>query len=146
MIFFRMNFSINFKAIKILAIIFLIIVVLISFFIGKITERLKNSSREKKSRKDAIKRSRAVLGGQFAEQIAPLLPNFPCNPGDARFVGKPVDFIAFPGVAEGKPIEEILFIEVKTGEAKLSGREKEIRNLIENGKVRYAEYRFSADK
>lgn len=118
---------------------------LAAFFIGKLCEKIRNSSKEKEMRKDAVKRSRAVLGGQFAEQIAPFLPGFPCNPADARFVGKPVDFIAFPGLAEGKPIEEILIVEVKTGNSKLSAREKEIRDLVEKGKVRYAEYHFSSD-
>ena len=70
----------------------------------------------------------------------------PCNAADVRFVGKPVDFVAFPGMAEGKSIEEILLIEVKTGSSKLSEREKEIRELCKRGKVRYVEYYFSADK
>ncbi|MGP1459297.1 MAG: Holliday junction resolvase-like protein [Treponema sp.] len=30
----------------------------------------------------------------------------PCNPADARFVGKPVDFIAFPGAADGRTVLE----------------------------------------
>ena len=34
-----------------------------------------------------IKTSRAVLGGQFSEQIAPYLPDFPYNPADCRFIG-----------------------------------------------------------
>ena len=100
----------------------------------------------KSSRNDAVKRSRAVLSGQITEQISPFLPDFPCSAADVRFVGKPVDFIAFPGMTEGKKIEEVLIIEVKTGTSQLSSREKEIKELIENGKVRYMEYYFSADK
>ena len=96
----------------------------------------------KAGRADAVKRSRAVLSGQLAEQIAPFLPDFPCNPADARFVGKPVDFIAFPGAADGKCIAEILFIEVKSGTAALSEREKEIKAAVSAGKVRYVEYRI----
>lgn len=131
--------------IKIFATAAVIVLVLASFLAGKLSEKIRSSSKEKEMRKDAVKRSRAVLGGQFAEQIAPFLPDFPCNPADARFVGKPVDFIAFPGLAEGKPVEEILIVEVKTGNSKLSAREKEIRGLVEKGKVRYAEYHFSSD-
>lgn len=117
-----------------------------SFLLGKITEKVKIHSKIKKGRTDAVKRSRAVLGGQMAEQIAPFLPNFPCNAADIRFIGKPVDFLAFPGMAEGKSIEEVLLIEIKTGKSQLSGREKEIKSLVERGKVRYVEYHFSADK
>lgn len=117
-----------------------------SFLLGKITEKVKIHSKIKKGRTDAVKRSRAVLGGQMAEQIAPFLPDFPCNAADIRFIGKPVDFLAFPGMAEGKSIEEVLLIEIKTGKSQLSGREKEIKSLVERGKVRYVEYHFSADK
>ena len=96
-------------------------------------------------RSDAIKRSRSVLGGQLAEQIAPFLPGFPCHPGDARFIGKPVDFIAFPGMTEDNTVHEILLIEVKTGKSTLSSREKEIRRAVSEGRVRYVEYRADGD-
>lgn len=92
-------------------------------------------------RSDAIKRSRSVIGGQLAEQVAPFLPGFPCNPGDARFIGKPVDFIAFPGLTEDNKVNEVLLIEVKTGKSNLSGREREIKRAVAEGRVRYVEYR-----
>ncbi|MCR5080016.1 MAG: Holliday junction resolvase [Treponema sp.] len=115
---------------------------IISFILGKLIQKLKDNKLIKKERADAVKRSRAVIGGQFTEQIAPFLPAFPCNAGDARFIGKPVDFIAFPGSAEGKSIEEILLIEVKTGDSRLSEREKQIKAAVENGNVKYVVYRI----
>ena len=48
---------------------------------------------------------------------------------------------AFPGAVDNKPISEILFIEVKSGNSVLSEREKEIKNAVLKGKVRYVEYR-----
>ncbi len=92
-------------------------------------------------RNDAVKRSRAVLSGQMAEQLAPYLPEFPCTPADAHFLGKPVDFIAFTGCAQGKELQEVLFIEVKTGNSKLSEREKELKKAIEEGRCRYVVYK-----
>lgn len=121
------------------------IIIGISFFlgheIGLLHAKLMDKSRIQAERKDAIKKSRAVIGGQVSEQLAPFLPDFPCNFGDVRFVGKPVDFVAFPGAAEGKPIKEILIIEVKTGKANLSKRESEIKEAVKSGHVRYIEYR-----
>ena len=113
------------------------------FYLFKFSLIVKISvhSDRKKDRKDAINRSRAVLSGQMLEQVAPFLPNFPCNPADVRFVGKPIDFVAFPGAVDNKPISEILFIEVKSGNSVLSEREKEIKNAVLKGKVRYVEYR-----
>lgn len=110
--------------------------------IGSVVQKLRDSAGIKKARNDAVKRSRAVLGGQFGEQLAPFLPDFPCNPGDVRFIGKPVDYIAFPGTAEGRGVEEILLIEVKSGTSTLSAREKEIREAVKKGRVRYVEYRI----
>lgn len=110
--------------------------------IGAVVQKLRDSAGIKKARNDAVKRSRAVLGGQFGEQLAPFLPDFPCNPGDARFIGKSVDYIAFPGTAEGRSVEEILLIEVKSGTSALSAREKEIREAVKKGRVRYVEYRI----
>ena len=100
------------------------------------------TKKNQKIRKDAIKRSRAVLGGLAGEQIAPYLPGFPCNPAEVRFVGKPVDYIGFEGAAFGEEIKEILFIEVKTGQSQLSERERQIKNAVESGRVRYVEYRL----
>jgi predicted Holliday junction resolvase-like endonuclease len=95
-------------------------------------------------RDDAVKRSRAVLGGQVAEQLAPYLPDFPCDPSDARFVGKPVDFVCFSGASNGD-VGEIVFVEVKTGGSTLSRTEKSVREAIVAGNVRWVEYRIPTD-
>lgn len=91
-------------------------------------------------RGDAVKRSRAVLGGLAAEQLAPYLPGFPFDPTELRFVGKPVDFIAFVGASRGR-IEEIAFVEVKSGNAALSQVERSLRDAVKEGRVRWVEYR-----
>ena len=107
-----------------------------------IIQTLRLHKKHRQLRSDAIKRSKAVIGGQVLEQVAPFLPDFPCNPADARFIGKPVDFIAFSGLSEDK-VSEVLLIEVKTGHSELSAREKEIRRAVKEGRVRYVEYRIN---
>jgi len=124
--------------------IFMLLLCISLFIIGKkigsAEQRVEFGELLKASRKDAVKRSRAVLSGQLAEQIAPFLKDFPCNPADVRFVGKPLDFIGFPGASDGRGIKEVLFIEVKTGNSVLSPREKEIKEAVRSGNVRYVEY------
>lgn len=120
----------------------LLVAVIFILILALIIQRFRMNSLLKKERQDAVKRSRAVLGGQMIEQVAPFLPDFPCNPADVRFIGKPVDFIGFSGLAENDCVDEVLLIEVKTGDSKLSGREKEIKNAVKNGRVRYVEYKF----
>ena len=124
-----------------LLLIFLMLIFFMGFLFAFLIVKTSVHSDRKKDRKDAINRSRAVLSGQMLEQVAPFLPDFPCNPADVRFVGKPIDFVAFPGAVDNKPISEILFIEVKSGNSVLSEREKEIKNAVLKGKVRYVEYR-----
>lgn len=124
-----------------LLLIFLFLIFFMGFLFAFLIVKTSVHSDRKKDRKDAINRSRAVLSGQMLEQVAPFLPDFPCNPADVRFVGKPIDFVAFPGAVDNKPISEILFIEVKSGNSVLSEREKEIKNAVLKGKVRYVEYR-----
>ena len=117
-----------------LAAICLILIILL------IVQQIRFAMRIKKERQDAINRSRAVIAGQMTEQVAPFLKGFPCNPADARFIGKPVDFVAFPGLMENDEVREVLLIEVKTGTSTLSNREKEVKKAVEQGRVRYIEY------
>ncbi len=91
------------------------------------------------AREDAVKRSRATIGGLVAEQIAPYLPDFPFDLSEVRFIGKPIDFVAFPGASTGE-IREVVLVEVKSGDAKLSAVERSLRAAVERGAVRHVEY------
>ena len=128
----------------ILAVIFLIGIV-IAYTIGFKSGAFRRDKYWQDSlpelRKDAIMKSRAVLGGQFSEQLAPYLPNFNYLPTECRFLGKPVDFIVFKGMDE-KNITEVVFVEAKSGRSKLSPQEKSLKETIEKKKVRWEEYRI----
>lgn len=115
---------------------------LIGLLFGRLISEVKFSKKLKKNREDAVKRSKSVVNGQLLEQIAPILPNFPCNPQDVRFIGKPIDFISFDGISENN-ISEITFIEIKTGNSKLSEREKQIKKVVDEKRIKYIEYRMS---
>ena len=122
----------------------LLIFVIIVLVLLLIIQQIAVSRKLKKIRQDAVKRSNAVKGGQIAEQLAPFLPNFPCNPADGHFLGQPIDYIAFPGLCEKGTADEILLIEVKTNTSQLSSREKEIREAVKSGRIRYIEYRVDS--
>ncbi len=88
-------------------------------------------------RREAITQSRTVLGGKFVEQLAPYLPGFKYDPTEARFIGTPIDLIVFPGLATGNP-REIVIMEIKSGKSgQLSPQQNKIRQLIEDGMVRW---------
>ena len=101
------------------------------------TETLRWEAEIEQARKSAVTQSRAVLGGKFTEQMAPYLPDFKYDPTEARFIGSPIDLIVFPGLAKGDP-QEIVIMEIKTGKtAQLTPVERKIRQLIEEGMVRW---------
>lgn len=122
----------------------LVLVLFIGLSLGRRRGRLEAErgleARVEKEREDAVKRSRAILAGLAAEQLAPWLPGFPFDPGDCRFIGKPVDFLVFRGSSAGA-ISEVVFVEVKSGNAQLNKAEKSLREAVEAGRVRWAEYR-----
>ena len=121
--------------------------IIVAFFlgtkIGQLTASKHLAKEIKTAREDAVKRSRAVLNGQLSEQFAAFFPGFPADPTEIRFVGKPVDFVAFPGLSTGT-VDEVLFVEVKTGNAALSKVERSLRAAVEKKNVRYTEYRIPA--
>ena len=124
----------------ILIFILFFLVLFIGFLIGRYVARKQHEEKIPEIKETAIKQSRAVLSGQFSEQIAPYMPDFPYKPTEARFIGKPVDFIVFKGMDE-KKIEEVVFVEVKTGQSKLNEVEKSLKSTIQDKKVDWYEYR-----
>jgi len=132
--------------VTVLAIIifFLLGLIIIAYVLGKKTGEFRRDkfweAEMPVHRKDAILKSRAVLGGYFSEQLAPFLPDFKYLPTECRFVGKPIDFLVFKGM-DNKNIEEVVFVEVKSGNAKLSPTERKLKQAIQNKKVKWKEYR-----
>ena len=125
--------------------LFLLMIFMLCFYLGKKAGSAEAQKEQLKlieeARADAVRRSRSVLNGQLVEQISPFLPNFPCNPADCRFVGKPIDFIAFAGLEENDNVDEILFIEIKTNSSQLSQRERSLKEAVEKKKIRWVEFR-----
>ncbi len=92
-------------------------------------------------RENAVQRSLAVTAGKVHEQLVPYLPEFGFNPKDARFLGSPVDLVVFDGLAAGE-VRRVVFLEVKTGDAQLTTRERQVRAVVEAREVVWAELRL----
>jgi len=132
-----------------IAAIFTVLVIIVSIFITRLVfeKRFRDwrdaelerwQAEMERTRRSAIMQSRAVLGGKFTEQMVPYFPDFRYDPTEVRFIGSPIDMIVFPGLARGEP-EEIVILEVKTGKSQLTPQQKKIRQLIEDGMVRWDE-------
>ena len=94
----------------------------------------------RRARENAVQLSRAITRGQMYEQLVPYLPEFQFNPKDAQFLGRPVDFVVFDGLDEGE-LRRIVFVEVKTGGARLTTRERLVRDAIHGGRVEWTQIR-----
>lgn len=92
-------------------------------------------------RKDSVNRSRSTLKGRISEQMAPLLPEFPFSPADARFIGNPIDFVVFDGYTsvkdDGGDAISVVLVEVKKGKGRLTREESLIKKAVEEGRVSF---------
>jgi predicted Holliday junction resolvase-like endonuclease len=90
---------------------------------------------EREIRLDAVQRSSAVTRGKVTEHIVPYPPGLDLDPKHIRFLGTPIDLIAFKGLNNSVEEIEIVFIEVKTGGSVLSARERAVKKAVEQKRV-----------
>jgi len=94
----------------------------------------------KKDFEEKVRRSSLVLSGKYMEKSVPFLETFPYDAHDMRWLGDPIDFVIFDGSSKGD-VDQIVFCEVKTGKSTLSNVQRKIKELIENKKVKWEEFR-----
>jgi predicted Holliday junction resolvase-like endonuclease len=80
--------------------------------------------------------SSEVKLGQKAEHLLPFLESFPYKDDEIKGLFQPVDLIVFRQ-------DEVVFVEVKTGAAQLSEKERRIRDNIKAGRVRFEVHRMN---
>lgn len=80
------------------------------------------------------KKSGEVLHGKSWEQFAPFMEHYPYDPENFRFIGTPIDGISFED-------DKVVFVEFKTGQSRLSGVQRRIKEHVEAGQVEWKELR-----
>jgi predicted Holliday junction resolvase-like endonuclease len=106
----------------------------------KIREKEIREKRKKISQKSEVS-TEAINIGFILERIAPLLDDFRFDRNDCRSLFDPIDYIIFEGLSKRNSVSRILFIEIKTGKARLNDHQKEIRSLIERKQVTWDTYK-----
>lgn len=96
--------------------------------------------------KNSLSAQRNITKGTISEQLAPYLPDFPkdLKTSEAKFIGKPVDFIVFKGM-DDKNISEVVFVEVKSGREYKNDNESSLREAIEQKRVKYVPYHIPTE-
>lgn len=77
--------------------------------------------------------------GKIVEELAPILNDFPVDLSDPEgtlcFLGQPIDYVYF------HPGQGVTFIEVKSGESKLSRSQRKLKKSIDSQKVQWKTFR-----
>ncbi len=102
-----------------------------------------------KERKAALRASRermttgarrtaeAVNLGMIVEKIVPSFPSFAYVAGDCRAMFEPIDYLVFSGLTTRDRVEALFFVEVKSGNARLTGSQQSIKKAVEDGSVQF---------
>ena len=129
---------------ELLVVVIIILFVLVLYLWNQSKDKLYTEAELKKIIELFKDTQRPIVKGQIGENIAPYMKEFIKNyhPGDVRFLGgEPVDYIVYKNYVLAKnkdeKIEEIVFVEVKTGKAQLNSIERKIKEAIEKKRVRY---------
>ena len=78
--------------------------------------------------------------GLILERLAPTMQGFRFNHNDCRSIFDPIDYVIFEGLSKKGRIDKIFLIDIKSGNAKLSKRQKEIKSAIHNKKVNFKKF------
>jgi predicted Holliday junction resolvase-like endonuclease len=82
------------------------------------------------------RKSSEVRLGKIGENLAPFTEGWPWDANNFRFLGNPVDGVQFND-------DEIIFVEIKTGKARLSRSQKDFRDLVKKGKVSFVTFKIT---
>lgn len=117
----------------------------LSVYESKLKE-LEARKEKLKSARDAAYNSmlvnvKAVNIGFISERLFPALDSFRFNHNDCRSTGgDPIDYVVFEGLSMRNKVDFIHFVDVKTGNARLSPRQEEIKKVINDRNVKFRTY------
>lgn len=126
-------------------------VCLLSYFAGLTLAMVYLKGKHKKEiakvRKDSVTRSKSVIRASISEDLIPLFPEFPYALSDLKLFSKPVDYIVFEGMSEFRDGNKekdinIVFADLKTGNAVKTPVQKQIMKAIQEGRIRFEEWRL----
>jgi len=104
----------------------------------ELRDRRKELFENKKKKPERITTSAQGSNfGKIAEQIVPAFLTFPYTQSECRPLFEPIDYIIFAGLSRAHHVEAIKFVDVKTGDARLSRGQRQIRDRVIEGQIRH---------
>jgi len=112
----------------------------------ELKQALKDREKELKEQRKAIPQksqvgAKAVNIGFILERLAPTMQGFRFDRNDCRSLFDPIDYVIFEGLSKKGAVSKIVFSDIKTGAAKLSKKQKEIKTLVEKKKIGWDTYK-----
>jgi predicted Holliday junction resolvase-like endonuclease len=110
--------------------------------IAAMRERLKERKEELAKARErmtarAEKTAHAVNLGKIVEKIAPSFASFAYSAGDCRALFEPIDYLIFSGLASRGTVDALIFVDVKSGKARLTATQRNIKERVEAGAVKF---------
>jgi len=116
--------------------LYILIILLLLLFIFYYRKKL-NTFQKQLEELQFANRSQSVKHGKNWEHFVPFMKDFEeiADKNNFVFIGMPIDGIAFDEDA-------IKFIEIKTGKGQLSKKQRQVRDLVKEGKVEWVELKY----
>lgn len=117
--------------------IFLVMLSVILFLVRGYNQVKKSCEKKDKDYSKLLhqKKSSEIILGQVSEKLVPFLDVFTHDPQKASFLGNPIDYIVFDD-------DEVVFVEVKSGNSRLTAKQRKIKKQVQDKKVRWEEIKI----
>ena len=123
-----------------------LLIVLLAILIASLITFLVTQHYFKKKLQEAIKESlrgqRSKISGDILEKFCPFSPNYHYNLRDVVAIFDTFDFMVLKGRSDGM-IEEVIIQEMKSTPQSLKPNQRQLRDCIKAGKVRFEHWQFS---
>ncbi len=118
---------------------YLVVAILLAIFVlflmySKLAGKYERA-REDYTQLASSKQSLSTKYGQMTEQFLPFTKEYPYDKNNFRFLGTPIDGVQFNE-------DDIVFIEFKASKSQMTKKQKHIKDLIENKKIKFKEFRI----
>jgi predicted Holliday junction resolvase-like endonuclease len=119
-----------------LTVVILSVVITVLVVVAAVTLRVASALRGELRATRSSRQSQSTRYGQITEQFMPWASSYPYDPSGFRFLGSPIDGVQFEE-------DQVILMEFKTADSKLSSTQRRIRDLVRKGKVSFEEFRLS---
>ena len=85
--------------------------------------------------------AKAINLGLLLERLAPTLDDFTFNKNDCRSMFDPIDYVIFEGLNKKQRVDKIVFVDIKTGGARLTPKQRKIKQVVEEKNVEFKTYK-----